>query len=221
MCGRYAVTLPPDAMAQLFGSLDLPNLAPRWNVAPTQTVPAIAIGRDGSRKIIQPRWGLRPAWIVADPKTGPLFNARSETAADKPTFRAAFATRRCLMPADGFYEWQKADGVRLPHFIARADRGPVAFAGLWEHAPTLDPALSCTILTKAATPKFEALHARFPVILGPDAWQAWLDPKTPPSLLQDLIAAASDSEMMAFRVSDRVNKFVNDGPELLDPVEAA
>jgi putative SOS response-associated peptidase YedK len=220
MCGRYAVTLPPDAMASLFGSTDLPNLAPRWNVAPTQTVPAIAIGRDGTRRIIQPRWGLRPAWMTSEAKTGPLFNARSETVADKPTFRAAFARKRCLLPADGFYEWQKVDGTRLPHFITRLDRAPIAFAGLWEHAPDLDPALSACIVTKAASPAFSQLHDRFPVILAPDAWTAWLDPATPPDRLHGLIADASDVGMHAYRVSDRVGKVANDSPDLLDPLES-
>jgi putative SOS response-associated peptidase YedK len=218
MCGRYAVTLPPEAMASLFGSGDLPNLAPRYNVAPTQVVPAVAIGRDGTRKIIQPRWGLRPAWMTSEAKTGPLFNARSETVAAKPTFRAAFARKRCLLPADGFYEWQKHDGIRTPHFIARKDRAPIAFAGLWEHAPALEPALSASIVTKPATEAFTYLHDRFPVILPPEAWAAWLDPATPAPVLHRLIAEASDGEMMAFVVSDRVNKVANDTPDLLEPV---
>jgi putative SOS response-associated peptidase YedK len=219
MCGRYAVTLPPDAMAALFSSHDRPNLEPRWNVAPTQPVPAVAIGRDGNRKIIQPRWGLRPAWMTGDPKTGPLFNARSETVADKPSFRAAFARKRCLIPADGFYEWQKRDGVRLPHFIARSDRAPIAFAGLWEHAAALEPALSCTIVTKAALPQFHHLHERFPVILPQGAWADWLEPATPLARLHALIAASDDAAMTAWPVSDRVNKFANDGPDLVAPLE--
>jgi putative SOS response-associated peptidase YedK len=210
-------------MSQLFdcqmGGGDLPNLAPRWNVAPTQVVPAVAIGRDGGRKIIQPRWGLRPAWMASEARTGPLFNARSETVATKPTFTAAFARKRCLLPADGFYEWQKIESARLPHFITRADRAPIAFAGLWEHAPGLEPALSACIITKPATSAFTHLHDRFPVILAPDAWRPWLDPTTPPATLHGLIAEALDEAMIAYRVSDRVGKVANDDPELLEAVE--
>ena len=218
MCGRYAVTLPPEAMAQLFGSSDRPNLAPRYNVAPTQTVPAVALGKTGERRIIQARWGLRPNWMKTDPKTGPLFNARSETAADKPSFRSAFRRKRCLIPADGFFEWQRRDKERIPHFIGRPDGAPVAFAGLWEYAPDLElePHLSVTILTKAALPRFEDLHARFPVVLPETSWTAWLDRDTAAPALNDLIAHDDAALMEAWRVSDYVNRVANDDPKTLE-----
>ena len=222
MCGRYAITLPPEAMANLFGSSDRPNLPPRYNVAPTQSVPMVAVGKAGDRRIVMARWGLRPGWMEKDPPTGPLFNARSETVAEKPSFRTAFARHRCLIPADGFYEWQREGKARIPHFIHRTDGTTAAFAGLWAQAPQPDapPLISCTIVTTAAAPDFTALHDRFPVVLEPEAWGLWLDPATPPQVLHQLIRAPAPGVMRAYRVSDLVGKVANDGPELLHPVQA-
>jgi putative SOS response-associated peptidase YedK len=212
MCGRYAVTLPPDAMATLFGSADRPNLPPRWNVAPTQSAPMVAIGKAGDRRIISARWGLRPAWMAKDLPTGPLFNARSETVADKPSFAKAFARKRCLIPADGFYEWQRNGKMRTPYFVARSDKQPVAFAGIWEAAPdgqggTL---LSMAMITCAADASFVPIHDRFPVVLQPSNWQTWLALETPKTQLQDLLVAPSAGYMVPYRVSDHVNKVAND-----------
>jgi putative SOS response-associated peptidase YedK len=220
MCGRYAVTLPPDAMATLFGSADRPNLAPRFNVAPTQAAPMVAIGKAGDRRIVLARWGLRPAWMAKDPPTGPLFNARGETVADKPAFRAAFARKRCLVPADGFYEWKREGKTRTPHFIARTDRAPLAFAGLWESCPdgqggTL---VSMSIVTCAAADSFRPLHDRFPVIAERDAWDAWLNPATPQADLLAMLTPPAEGSMTAWPVSDRVNKVAHDEPGLLDPL---
>jgi putative SOS response-associated peptidase YedK len=223
MCGRYAVTLPPEAMATLFGSADRPNLPPRHNVAPTQTVPIVAIGKAGDRRIVSARWGLKPAWMAKDPPTGPLFNARAETAAEKPAFRTAFARRRCLVPADGFYEWKREGKTRTPHFIARADRAPIAFAGLWESAPdgqggTL---VSTAILTCAADAAFQPLHDRFPVILAEEDWPLWLARDTAPDALRARMTPPPDGQMTFWEVSDRVNKVANDTPDLMDPVAAS
>lgn len=223
MCGRYAVTLPPDAMATLFGSADRPNLAPRWNIAPTQQVPMIAIGKAGDRRIVMARWGLRPAWMIKDLPTGPLFNARSETIADKPSFRAAFARKRCLVPADGFYEWQRDGKARIPYFVARADREPVAFAGLWEAAPDGKGGamVSMTIVTGGAPASFAAIHDRFPIVLDPDHWSHWLDPVTPKPALHALLKPPEDGLMVPFRVSDHVNKVANDDPACLALLDAS
>jgi putative SOS response-associated peptidase YedK len=214
MCGRYAVTLPPEAMATLFGSADRPNLSPRWNVAPTQSAPMIAIGKSGDRKIVSARWGLRPAWMAKDLPTGPLFNARSETIAQKTSFKSAFARKRCLIPADGFYEWQRDGKVRIPYFVAKPDASPVAFAGLWEAAP--DGAggtmVSMTIITGAAPPSFAAIHDRFPIVLDPANWQEWLDVNTPRPDLDALLVQPTDGFMAPYRVSDHVNKVANDDP---------
>lgn len=218
MCGRYAVTLPPEAMATLFGSADRPNLPPRFNVAPTQSAPMVAVGKAGDRRIVMARWGLRPAWMAKDPPTGPLFNARGETVAEKPAFRTAFARKRCLIPADGFYEWKREGKARLPHFIARADRAPIAFAGLWESCPdgqggTL---VSMSIVTCAAAESFRPMHDRFPVIAPREAWSAWLDPATSHSDLRALLVPPPEGTMEAWPVSDRVNKVACDEPGLTD-----
>jgi putative SOS response-associated peptidase YedK len=212
MCGRYAVTLPPDAMATLFGSADRPNLPPRWNVAPTQSAPMVAIGKAGDRRIVSARWGLRPSWMVKDMPTGPLFNARSETVADKPSFKNAFAKKRCLIPADGFYEWQRDGKARIPFFVARPDKQPVAFAGLWESAPDGQGGtmVSMSIITCAAPASFVPIHDRFPVVLTPEVWPAWLGQDTPKQDLQELLVAPSEGFMVPYRVSDHVNKVIND-----------
>jgi putative SOS response-associated peptidase YedK len=219
-------------MATLFGSPDRPNLAPRWNVAPTQSVPIIAIGKSGDRKIIQARWGLRPAWMEKDPPTGPLFNARGETVADKPAFRTAFARKRALVPANGFYEWKKDGKLRTPFFITRTDGAPFAFAALWEAAPTKDqsgpgggdpgrPAVSTSIITTQAAAGFQDLHDRFPVILDPQHWAAWLDPDTPRSDLLALIKPPPPGQMSARQVSSLVNKVSNDDESVLADIGEA
>ena len=221
MCGRYAVTLPVDAMATLFGSADRPNLAPRWNVAPTQLAPMVAIGQAGDTRILQARWGLRPAWMAKDPPTGPLFNARGETVADKPAFRTAFARKRCLIPADGFYEWKRDGKLRTPYFIARADGRPVAFAGLWEAAKDDEGALllSMSIVTTAARESFKALHDRFPVVIEPEDWRIWLSASTPIEPLKQLLVPPADGVMVARQVSDRVNKVSHDDAACVTPVD--
>ncbi len=221
MCGRYAVTLPVDAMATLFGSADRPNLAPRWNVAPTQIAPMVAIGKAGDTRILQARWGLRPAWMAKDPPTGPLFNARGETVADKPAFRAAFARKRCLIPADGFYEWKREGKARTPYFIARPDGEPVAFAGLWEAAKDEEGGLllSMSIVTTAARESFKELHDRFPVVIGPDHWRKWLTASTPPDTLKSLLVPPLDGFMVPRQVSDRVNKVSHDDAECFRPID--
>jgi putative SOS response-associated peptidase YedK len=220
MCGRYAVTLPPDAMATLFGSADRPNLPPRWNIAPTQSAPMVAIGKAGDRRIISARWGLRPAWMTKDLPTGPLFNARSETVADKPSFAKAFARKRCLIPADGFYEWQRDGKARIPYFVARPDKQPVAFAGLWESAPDGQGGIvvSMAILTCAAAPSFAPIHDRFPVFLPPEAWASWLSAETPRAELTGFFKPPKDDFMVPYRVSDHVNKVANDDARCLEPL---
>jgi putative SOS response-associated peptidase YedK len=220
MCGRYAITLPPEAMAMLFGSADRPNLAPRWNVAPTQQVPIIAIGKAGDRRIVSARWGLQPSWMEKDPPTGPLFNARGETVAEKPSFRTAFARHRCLIPADGFYEWKREGKARLPHFISRTDGAPMAFAGLWAARPGPDggpAAVSCTIVTCAAADDFKPLHDRFPVVLEAGDWAAWLDPGSPVPGLNALLRAPARGLIQVWPVCDRVNKVANDDATLTEP----
>lgn len=177
MCGRFAITLPADAMARLFDAEpanDLPPV-PNYNVCPTDTVPAIL--REGDRRRLQGmRWGFLPHLAKSRTDGPPLINARAETVAEKPAFRAAIRARRCLIPADGFYEWTRdAEGGRLPWFIRPKDGGPMVFAGVWQDwEQEGERVRSCAIVTCAAEGAMTDLHNRIPVILPPEDWALWL-----------------------------------------------
>jgi putative SOS response-associated peptidase YedK len=222
MCGRFAVTLPPEAMASLFESSDRPNFAPNYNVAPTQKVPIVAIGKENTRRIIMARWGLLPNWMEKDPQTGPMFNARSETLDTKNSFKVAFEKRRCIIPADGFYEWQRTGNARTPFFISRRDNMPIAFAGLWEMKKsengTGEILISTTIITTNSSPEFANLHDRFPVILEKEDWGLWLDAQTSQARLKNLFNAPNNGVMRFHKVSDAVNKVANNDESLLQPL---
>ena len=221
MCGRYAVTLPPEAMRRIFGFVEQPNFPPRFNVAPTQPVPIVRRGADGLRHFALVRWGLVPAW-AREVGQKPLINARAETIADKPSFRSAFRRRRCLVPADGFYEWQtRATGRKQPFFIRRRDGRPMAFAGIWEHwqTPEGSELESCAIVTTDANAALRPIHARMPAILEEAAWEVWLDPdeRRAPDALATL-APAPDTLLEAIPVSTRVNAVANDDAGLVAPI---
>lgn len=226
MCGRYAVTLPPEAMRQAFAYREQPNFPPRYNIAPTQPVPVIRL-EQGTRQFILMRWGFIPGW-VKDPKTFPLvINVRSESAAEKPSFRAAFTRRRCLMPADGFYEWHRlGEGRRQenrPYLFRRPDRGFFAFAALWEtwHSPDGSEIDTVAMVTGPANGQMAAIHHRSPVIVPPEAFDAWLDPAAEPAALQPLLRPPPDDLLEMIRLGDAVNKVANDGPELQQPFDPA
>jgi putative SOS response-associated peptidase YedK len=219
MCGRFTLRTPARDLVEIFELLREPDLSPRYNIAPTQNVAVIR--QDGkSRQLSLMRWGLVPAWSK-DPKGGPpLINARSETIATKPSFRTAFKRRRCLIPADGFYEWQKqADSkTKIPYYIRMSKDRAFAFAGLWEtwHGKD-DPALdSCTIVTTEANDLMRPLHDRMPVILPEENFAQWLDPKNAnvPEL-EGLLRPYSPREMTAFPISTLVNSARNDCPECI------
>jgi putative SOS response-associated peptidase YedK len=233
MCGRFTLSTPGAVLARQLG-LDeaLPlALGPRYNIAPTQPVAVVrpvpdnAPGRrdqvDGARRLDLLRWGLIPAW-AKDPAMGSrLINARSETVADKPAFRAAFRKRRCLIPADGFYEWATVGAHKQPYHFRLRDGGPFAFAGLWEawHAPTGDVLETCTILTTDANDVIRSLHPRMPVILPPDAYARWLDPAVDqPGALVPLLTPYDPAAMIGYRVSPRVNSPANDDEACVVPV---
>ena len=243
MCGRYSLTTPVEGLRQLFEFPERPNLKPRYNIAPTQEVAAVRAAppagahggaSDGpagagegvaKRHLALLRWGLIPSW-AKDPAIGArLINARAETLAEKPAFRAAFRQRRCLIPADGFYEWQKrAAGPKQPYHIARRDGAPFAFAGLWER--WRDPAEgrdveSCTIVTRDANAVLRPIHTRMPVILAAESYDLWLDPEAAPGRLQALLAAEPGVDLVATAISTRVNKVANDDPEVLLPLDGA
>jgi len=238
MCGRYSLTTPVEGLRLLFDFPEQPNLKPRYNIAPTQEVAAVRAappagpdkrgeaGRSGSqRHLVLLRWGLIPSW-AKDPAIGArMINARAETLAEKPAFRSAFRRRRCLVPADGFYEWQKREtGPKQPYRIARPDGGPFAFAGLWEswRDPAEDRAVeSCTIVTTAANAVLSPIHHRMPVILAPESYDLWLDPEAEPGRLQGLLADDPGMDLVAIAISTRVNKVVNDDPEVIAPLDGA
>jgi putative SOS response-associated peptidase YedK len=203
-------------------------------VAPTVPVYAVAVSKRGTgdrshRTLGTFRWGLVPSW-ARDPAVGNrMINARSEGITAKPAYRAAVARRRCLIPADAFYEWQRRTGPdgrpagKLPYAVRRRDGQPMALAGLWEvwrpdDRPGTEPLRTCAIITTAANEVMGPIHDRMPVVLEVGDWAAWLDPGTDMAVIGDLMAPAAAGILEAFPVSTRVNRVANDGPELLDPL---
>ena len=225
MCGRYSITTPAESMSRLFRfGGPLPNLRPRYNVSPTQQVPIVRKApTDRQRELVQVRWGLIPFWAKDAKISYSLNNARAEGVDAKPSFREAFKRgRRCLIAADGFYEWEKKSAPKQPWRITLKDGEPFAFAGLWERwekAPDGVPIESCTIITTAANALVAKLHDRMPVILAPDAYAVWLgeDSASPPELLALLRAYPPDG-MRAYPVRTVVNSPKNDTPECIEAV---
>ena len=216
MCGRFSLIVDASVLAGVF-EIDPPqNLRPRFNIAPTQRIPIVRAGREQPREWAEVRWGLVPSW-AKDPKIGArMINARGETVAEKPSFRSAVKTRRCLIPADGFYEWVKTDGGKQPHYIHFADGRAFAFAGLWEswHKGGDEPLDTCTIITTTPNDIVAGLHDRMPVILPPEVFTEWLEPEPlAPDRLHDLLAPHPAADMEAYPVSTHVNKPANDDPE--------
>lgn len=220
MCGRFTQIMPWREIVELYGLSAGDrgrNTAPRYNVAPTQDVPFVTLDKDGARRVRDGRWWLVPAWAKEIPKYT-LFNARSEDAAEKPAFRDSFKSKRCLIPADGFYEWTKADdGGKDPWFIHLPERKVFSFAGLWAYNPALD-VTSCTILTAAAQEPMKSVHNRQPIILSPDAYAAWLDPSTSVADAKGLLSNNLDGDLEMYRVSRDVNSSSFQGSSAIDPV---
>jgi putative SOS response-associated peptidase YedK len=227
MCGRYIAATPPAELAAELGATDIrtDDLGLRFNVAPTDPVYAVAIGSDGERRLGSFRWGLVPSW-AKDPKGGAkMINARAETVVAKPAFKKALQRRRCLIPADGFYEWLRVGDQRQPFHIAPKDGGIVCFAGLWEvwrpqDEPDADLLRTCTIITTDANATLLPIHDRMPVILPREAWDTWLDRSvTDPNAVTPLLVPAPDDLLTRTAVSKLVNNVRNDGRELLDPAD--
>jgi putative SOS response-associated peptidase YedK len=221
MCGRFTLRTPTADLVEIFEIARSFDLTPRYNIAPTQEVAGVREVH-GRREMVQLRWGLLPAW--SDASSGPpMINARSETAATKPAFRNAFRHRRCLIPADGFYEWQTAEGgPKQPFLITLKDERPFAFAGLWERCrgPDQKPVESCTILTTDANDRLKDLHDRMPVILPADLYVPWLDPEIEDiDALESMLTPYPSAEMSLRPVSRRVNNARNDDPECIRPPE--
>jgi putative SOS response-associated peptidase YedK len=221
MCGRFTLATPEQDLAVQFNLPEIPDLKPRYNIAPTQAVAAVRVpGPESDRELVMLHWGLIPFW-AKDPGLGArLINARSETVADKPAFRAAFRRRRCLVPADGFFEWQKQNG-KQPFFIRLKNGRPFAFAGLWERWQGEEGSAieSCTLLTTRPNELLRPLHNRMPVILHPHNYALWLDPDAQDvDALHRLLDPYPSGEMDAYPVSRYVNSPRNEGPDCIVPL---
>ena len=225
MCGRFTLSANLDDLQGRFGfeARDL-EYRPRYNIAPTQ--PALVVSVDpqhGNRRAEFMRWGLVPFW-AKDLKIGArMINAQAETAASKPAFRAAFKKRRCLILADGFFEWRKDGKEKIPTYISQKSKTPFAFAGLWENwkSPEGERVRSCTILTTTPNELIQPIHNRMPVILSQESEALWLDPMTEEAkTLTPLLMPSPAEELTSIVVSGLVNSYKNSGPECVQPVEA-
>jgi putative SOS response-associated peptidase YedK len=223
MCGRFACLLPPEALRRLFGITSLPpDVGPRYNVAPGQPVLAVRFNpRAGGRSLDLLRWGLVPHWAKDATRAAALINARGETLADKPAFRQAFARRRCIIPADAFYEWRAGSRPKQPFAIRPTADQPFALAGLWENwqQPDGQWLRTCTIVTTTPNATMAALHHRMPVILETPDVPVWLgEVPAGPEDLQALLRPCQDDRMIAIPVGTGVNDVRRDDPSLLDPL---
>jgi putative SOS response-associated peptidase YedK len=218
MCGRYTLKTSINSLAEHFEIEEYPSsIIPSYNIAPTQEVAAV-VEEDEKRVLEMFHWGLIPSW-AKDPAIGnKMINARAETVSEKPSFRKAFKVRRCLILADGFYEWQKTDNGKQPYHIKMQDDSPFAFAGLWETWKNGEEIRSCTIITTDANDLMGEIHHRMPVILHPEDYGLWLDPdfdeKEP---LTTLLKPYPADAMEAYPVSRRVNKPSNNEPSVVEP----
>lgn len=230
MCGRFTLTQPAEQIADAFNLPTAPPLEPRYNIAPTQPAPAVVIaGGQPEREFRLFYWGLIPSW-AKDIKMGArLINARAETVAEKPSFRTALKRRRCLIVADGFYEWKRSETGKQPYYFYVGNsktpeaRSPFGFAGLWEHWESADGDTidSCTILTTAANDLLRPIHDRMPVILQPQDYDLWLDPTVQtPEVLQPLLRPLPADIMDSYPVSSRMNNARTDDPDCIQPLQA-
>jgi putative SOS response-associated peptidase YedK len=220
MCGRYASSRGAHDLASHFDIEDVPeeDLAPSYNVAPTDPVAVVCV-RDGTRRLKVVRWGLVPSWAKDAKGAARLINARSESVADKPAFRAAYERRRCLVPADGYYEWKVTDGRKQPYYLSARDGSPLAMAGLYEiwRAPDDSWLWSTTVITTSAPDELGAIHDRTPLLVAPADWERWLDPEVPDPG-RDLLVPGVPGVLDAWPVSPAVGNVRNDGPELVAPL---
>jgi putative SOS response-associated peptidase YedK len=223
MCGRYTLTAPGEIIAEIFELVDVPPILPRYNLAPTQEAAVVRVVAPGApRTLASLRWGLIPYW-AEDPAIGNrMINARAESVADKPAYRDSFRWRRCLVPADGFYEWKKLDAkTKQPYLIHRQDRRPFGFAGLWSSWRSKEKSRIETfaIITTGPNGLLRPLHDRMPVILDPSDYAAWLDPANRNAAhLRSLLAPAPEAGWQATPVSRAVNTATYDAPDCIEPL---
>lgn len=224
MCGRYNLRATPQEIAEIFALLRVPELVSRFNISPTQEVPIVRLSLTGGREFSYVRWGLIPSW-AKDPKIGAsMINARSDGVATKPSFRSAFKRRRCLIPADGFYEWQEVPGQKFkqPYAISLKEPGTFAFAGLWEtwKDPEGSALETCTIITTDPNELMEPFHKRMPAILRREDHTRWLEtPEEDAAELLPLLVPYPTEAMQMYAVSTLVSNARNESPECLKPAE--
>jgi putative SOS response-associated peptidase YedK len=219
MCGRFALTVDPNQLQTAFQLAALPVSEPRYNIAPTQYIPVIT--NDSPNELTLLKWGLIPSWSKDPSSASKMINARSETAPDKPAFRAAFKRRRCIIPASGFFEWQARENGKTPMFIHLKSAPVFGFAGLWEiwHSPQGDEIRTFTILTTDANAFMQPIHDRMPVILQPHDYARWLQTGDAPiEPLRALMRPYDPGDMTAYEVSKLVNRPVADVPDVILPV---
>jgi putative SOS response-associated peptidase YedK len=218
MCGRFTVTSAPETIRALFRYPEQPNFPPRYNVAPTQPIAVVRL-QEGKRQFALMRWGLLPSW-VKDPKAfSLLINARGESVLDKPAFSNAMKRRRCLIPADGFYEWQATGGRKQPYHVRAKSGAPLAFAGLWETwtGPNGEELDTAAIITTTANRTLAPIHARMPVIVPEEAFDLWLNcAEVDAETAAALIVPAPDDLLEAYEISTAVNRVANDNPKVLE-----
>lgn len=222
MCGRFTLRTPNQILLEVFDVAEGPDFSLRYNIAPTQDIVTVRLRPEGDRELVMMHWGLVPFW-AKDPSIGNrMINARSESVAEKPAFRQAFRKRRCLVAADGYYEWKKEGKKKQPYYIHRHDDAPFAFAGLWESWKGSDPPLqSATIITTDANEATRPVHDRMPVILRPDDYAQWLDPANADlDGLQSLLVPWEHDELQIDRVSTLVNNARHEDPACVERLEA-
>jgi len=222
MCGRFAFYSPHEAVTRLFGVAGVADIEPRWNIAPTQFIATVRAGDGGSRALAMLHWGLVPSWAKERSIGARMINARGETLREKPSFRNAYKRRRCLILADGYYEWQRSGSVKQPFFISFADREPFGMAGLWESWKDPaggEPLESCCIVTTSPAASVAHVHDRMPVIIPAEARAEWLDAANADvERLDRLLVPWAAAGLVPTPVSRRVNDARNQGPDLVEPL---
>jgi putative SOS response-associated peptidase YedK len=222
MCGRFVITSPPQALRQIFGYAEQPNFPPRFNISPTQPIPVVII-ENGARHFRLMRWGLIPAWVKDPRKFTLLINARAETVQEKPAFKNAIRRRRCLIPADGYYEWHTTGQRRRPYFIQRGDSRPIGLAGVAETwiGPNGEELDTVAIVTSPASADLAVLHHRVPVTIGPGDFERWLDCNAHDlDTAMALLRGPDAGEFVWHEISTRVNHAANDDAQLILPITA-
>jgi putative SOS response-associated peptidase YedK len=221
MCGRFALFMEAGAFLDIFGCPPPDELEPRYNIVPDRDIVVVRAGGDG-REAVRMRWGLLPPWAKDPADRGRQINARSETVFEKPSFKSAALRHRCLIPASGFFEWQKGGGKSQPYFIHRADGAPLAMAGIWRESRFGDDVLeSCAILTMDAHPSIAGIHHRMPVMLRASVWESWIDPQVNEiKSLRQALQVLPEDEVTARPVGHAVNNPANEGARLIDRQDA-